>query len=596
MDPKRRSWKKYATLKLSRKALDRRVQKLERGTVAHARKFITSRVNRLANVKRHVAGWIGLVLLLVLASTAQLLIAQSQYRTRAFTADGSYAEGVLGPLETLNPLFAHSSAEKSAARLLFASLYHYDTMGYIKADVAESMTVNEAETEYTVRMKDGVTWSDGRSMTADDVVFTVGLLKHPRVKTTIAGWSHFNVKKVDDRTVTFILPAPYAPFVHALNFPILPKHVLQHVEPAALQEHQFGKQPVTSGPMAFRILQNVTVDGAKKVLHMNANPHYHRGAPMLDRFQLYIYASRDDIVGGLQKKEITGSSELTYASLPDAVKKHYLVSRHTVNNGVYALLNNDSEIVKSLAVRRALLLSIDRDKLRSQLDISSQPLHGPLIDQQFEKKSPHVMPDVAKAKALLDGDGWKVEGSTRQKQGKPLALSLVALRGSTHEKVAGFLANSWSQQLQVSVDVKIVDPTDTSQDVWQTILRPRSFDVFVHTLSTDGDPDVYAFWHSSEASLEGLNLANYRNKISDDALTGGRAKRQTALRATKYDAFLAQWHDDVPAIALYRPQVDYVHLPSARALDASHRLVDPADRYADIMYWSVHQDQVYKTP
>ena len=597
MDTKKSSWKKFLRLDFATKDLDGQAQKLTKTTLRHTHMFISSRLEHLAGVKRHVLGWIFLVILLITISMVQWLSFRELYAHNAPARGGSYSEGVLGPLETLNPIFARSSAEKSAARLMFASLYNYDTTGHIKGDLAESVTVNEAETEYTVKLRRNLKWSDGAPLDARDVVFTVNLLKDARTQSSITGWQSINVKQVDERTVQFTLPAPYAPFMHALTFPILPQHSLSEVNPAELREHGYGKSPVTSGPFAMRILQNANADGSKKVLHLVANSQYHHGAPKLDRFQLYVYQTRDEITKGLKTSEIMATPELSYMAQSDQIRHMYASRSYAINDGVYALFNTQSEVVSSRKVRQALVQSINTQALREKFAFAKKPLHGPIFDDQVDGQLAGRLPyDTEAAKKLLDEEGWKVVGNQRKKGEQVLQLSFVTLKGSDFESIARELVKVWQETLHITVDLRVVDPNDASQNVLQSVLRPRGFDVLLYELVLGGDADVFAYWHSSQANQSGLNFANYNSAVADDALAAGRTKQSAKQRVSKYQAFTKHWQSDVPALALYQVQLDYIHLRSVSALGESVRLVYPTDRFADVIYWTVRQDSVYKTP
>ena len=597
MDTKKSSWKKFLRLDFATKDLDGQAQKLTKTTLRHTHMFISSRLEHLAGVKRHVLGWIFLVILLITISMVQWLSFRELYAHNVPARGGSYSEGVLGPLETLNPIFARSSAEKSAARLMFASLYNYDTTGHIKGDLAESVTVNEAETEYTVKLRRNLKWSDGAPLDARDVVFTVNLLKDARTQSSITGWQSINVKQVDERTVQFTLPAPYAPFMHALTFPILPQHSLSEVNPAELREHGYGKSPVTSGPFAMRILQNANADGSKKVLHLVANSQYHHGAPKLDRFQLYVYPTRDEITKGLKTSEIMATPELSYMAQSDQIRHMYASRSYAINDGVYALFNTQSEVVSSRKVRQALVQSINTQALREKFAFARKPLHGPIFDDQVDGQLAGRLPyDTEAAKKLLDEEGWKVVGNQRKKGEQVLQLSFVTLKGSDFETIARELVKVWQETLHITVDLRVVDPNDASQNVLQSVLRPRGFDVLLYELVLGGDADVFAYWHSSQANQGGLNFANYNSAVADDALAAGRTKQSAKQRVSKYQAFTKHWQSDVPALALYQVQLDYIHLRSVSALGESVRLVYPTDRFADVIYWTVRQDSVYKTP
>ena len=590
------SWNRFARLKVSSKDVNKRLRKIEKGSLRHAHKFVTSRLDRLSNVRRRVSVWIILVLVMIGASAVQWHISRNSFTTMAYTSGGSYSEGVLGPLENLNPIFAKTNAEKSAAKLLFSSLYRYDSTGNIKADMADSISVNDKETEYTVKLKKGLIWSDGRDLTVDDVIFTLKLLANPEVGAEISGWKSIKFKKVSDDSVKFILPSSYSPFVHALTFPIIPEHILKGADPLDLREHDFNKSPISSGPFKFRLLQNVASDGSKKILYLQSNSDYHGGAPKLDRFQLYAYSTQDDIAKSLRTREITGTPELIYNDQSAEIKSMYSAESHSLNNGVYALFNNNSQFLRSKAVRQALSLSVDTSKLRQSLSLSTEELSGPTLNK-FLGKSPNSSSyDIKKAKSLLEAEGWKSVNNVRQKGNDKLRLNVVVLKNSNYEKVARYLAQVWHDELNIESDIKVVDPSDATQNILQTVLQPRNFDVLVYELSLGGDPDVYAYWHSSQATNNGLNFSNYNNAIADDALASGRSKISAKQRADRYAKFTAIWQADAPAIALYQPKFDYIHTQNVKALGVNTEVVNPVDRYVDVQYWATEKKSVYKTP
>lgn len=572
-------------------------QTITKNTLRHANRFIAARLEHLAGVKRHVLAWVIAVVLLIGVSTAQWLQVHQLYTVQVSAAGGTYSEGVLGPLETLNPIFAHTNAEKSAARLMFASLYQYDATGRLRGDLAESVSVNDTETEYIVKLRSNLKWSDGAPLNAKDVVFTANLLKNPRTQAEISGWQSIATTQVDDRTVKFSLPSAYAPFVHALTFPVLPEHTLSTIDPAQLRENTYSSSPVTSGPFVLRILQNATSDGSKKIVNLKANPYYHRGQPKLERFQLYVYQSKDDIAKGLRTSEIMATPELTMQGQTDQLRHRYHAHSYRIQNGIYALFNTQSDILGSKAVRQALVQSIDTRELRQKFQLSNQPLNGPLLHNQVNGGlADRAAYNIDNAKMLLDSDGWKVVDNQRQKDGRPLQLSLVALKNSDFGNIVEELARSWRERLQMAVDVRIVDASDAVQDVLQTVLRPRAFDILVYELAIGADPDTFAYWHSSQANQSGLNFSNYNNTVVDDALTAGRSRRNPVQRLAKYQAFVKHWQADAPALALYQPQLDYIQLASVSTLGLQDKLISPTDRFANVIYWSINHISVYKTP
>ena len=118
----------------------------------------------------------------------------------------------------------------------------------------------------------------------------------------------------------------------------------------------------------------------------------------------------------------------------------------------------------------------------------------------------------------------------------------------------------------------------------------------IYELVLGGDPDPYAYWHSSQSTTGGLNFANYSNIIADDALAGGRTRTDKAYRDERYRIFVRQWLSDIPAVALYQPNVEYIHSKNVEAVDENARLVSAEDRFYNVIYWSSDTYPVYKTP
>lgn len=591
------SWNRFRKLRFSKSSLNKSIKGIEKKTVRHAKRFVSSRLDRLSAIKRTVIGWVVLIFVLAGVSGFQWLSFRDSYTTSAAAEGGTYSEGVLGPIETLNPIYARSSAEKSASRLLFASLYRYDETGNLRTDLAESMSVNETETRYTIKLNKNAKWSDGAAITAQDVVFTVDLLRNPDTGAAIPGWGSFKAESSDAHTVIFTLPGAYASFAHSLTFPVLPRHALAGIKPSELREQPFSESPITSGPFALRMLQSTSADGARKVAHLVSNPYYLHGEPRLERFQLNAYPTREDIETALRTNEIMATPELIYDSLPEPIRKMYQVKSYAINDGVYAIFNTRDGLTASENIRKAMALAVDVESLRNEIVRPTNPLQGPLLNVQVDSQLPSMPSgDIEAAKKMLEDEGWVVSDGVRKKDGETLALRMVALKGDNFAQTADGLAKVWRKELNIKIEIDIIDPLDTSGSVLQTVLQPRNFDILVYELVLGGDPDVYAYWHSSQATERGLNFANYNNTIADEALSSGRAKIDSKYRADRYQSFVKRWIADVPALPLYQPKIDYIYSKAGTSMDEDTVLVFPEDRYANVIYWSVVKESVYKTP
>ena len=593
-EEKGKSWRQFQKLNFSSKKLSKRAKKAEGATLRHAHKFIIHRWENIRSVRRHVIGWLVLVGVLIAGVGIQLNWFQRSYSTNAPAIGGTYAEAALGPLDTLNPIYATTSAEFSASKLLFSSLYDYDSTGHLRGDIAKSMKMDDEGKVYTVSLRQDVKWHDGERLTAEDVVFTVNTIKNPITRSTIKGWQGIEVKEVDDYTVRFTSPSPNASFKLALTFPILPKHALDTVPPSLLRENGFGQNPVGSGPFKNRLLQIVDMTSGRKIAHMSANRDYYRGAPKLSRFQLHVYGTTDEIAKALRTSEVSAAADVAAGSVAGIDKERYDVISRPINNGVYALFNTRQEILQDKAVRQALQAATNAAAIRASVSPDVAALDLPFINGQLTGSDVPKRPayDVVKAADMLEQAGWKKQADgKRAKDGRPLQLRILTLKDSGYEKALETLAQQW-RGVGVSIDAEILDPTDRAGS---ERLQSRNFDVLLYTLQL-ADPDIYAYWHSSQSSQRLLNLSSYADAAADDALASAHSILDPELRNAKYISFAKQWLQDAPAIGLYQPVAYYVHAKTSQSMDPMMQLISTRDRYADVLYWTADQATVYKTP
>lgn len=590
---KQTGWRRFRRLKIEKGAFRRRARKIEMATVKHAHRFLTRRWTNVRDVGRHTAGWLVLVGLLIVLATLQTTWFAKAYMEQAPAEGGTYAEGVIGQLDTINPLFASTPAEISASKLIFSGLLKYDRDSQLQPDIASSWSVSADGKTYEVKLRNDVYWQDGVKLTADDVVFTTQLIQNAAVKAvqygTLAG---VKVEKIATDEVRFILPAVYSPFAQALTFGIVPEHLLKDVKPADLRENDFGRKPVGTGPFVFQQLQIIDPDHHRLVLHMVANDHYYEGDVRLNRFQLHTYEDRDTLKKALVTNEINAALGLGADQIGDVLQRgDFEAASSALSDGVFALFNNDQPLLKDLAVRQALVLATNRQALLAVVHERGILLNGPLpvsfVAGETASEAPY---DRKTAETKLDAAGWKLVNGIRQKDGTKLELSVVAPRSGDYKLILEELAAQW-KAVGVSVRMQLADTETIASDY----LQSRSYDVLLYELSIGADPDVYAYWHSSQANAKGLNFANYRSGLADDALSSARARLDSTLRTAKYKTFYEQWIKDAPAIALYQPLLSYVTTVNSTSIEKGDSVADAAMRYQNVDRWAVSQTTVYTT-
>lgn len=571
-----------------------RLRRIERLSLRHAHKFIVRRLVNLREVRRHALGWLILALGLSLVAFWQSGIAAQQYNAVMSAKGGVYTEGVFGALDNLNPLFASTPAERSASRLLFANLLTYDDKNDLVGELAQHWQVDNTGRVYSLQLRDNAKWQDGIPITTDDVIFTFNLIKNADTRSPLyAGWRNIAIEKVDARTVKFTLPVPYAAFANSLVIGILPQHILNGLRPSELRTASYNRAPtVASGAFQFQDLTAVNSGLQHYLLRMTANNSYVLGAPKLSGFQLHAFKDSGTIPQSFNSQEIASFSDASLSQLGALNKDTYVRTDAPLFNGVYAFLKTDSPLLGDARVRQALQMATDQKAILNLFDNRVQALTGPLLPDQIGYRADVAQPglDIARAKQLLDESGWQATpDGKRQKDGVALKLRFVTVNSGNYPAVAQEIMREWSQ-IGVQFDPLVVK----TEDVQQNVIIPRAYDVLVDEVAIGRDPDVYAYWHSSQATSLGLNLSDYKSAKVDDELDTARTKLDPALREAKYHLFVQQWINDAPAVALYRPTLTYVQNKNVTTFD-TRALVDPTDRYFNVRDWAAERVTLHST-
>lgn len=588
-----------ARLRLRRK-LHRRKQRVEGvgdSAEEHIERHVYRRIARIYGVRRFLISWVLLVVLLSGVTVSQVLSLNSLYLRSSPVPGGTYREGMVGAFTNSNPLYATSLADTTVSRLVFSSLFIRDSTGKLIGDLAVSMDVNEAGDLYTVVLKPDLSWHDGTPLTAEDVVFTFQTAAHPDAKSPLQQtWRQVTVTAVDERTVTFQLKNQLASFPLSLTTGIIPKHVLSVFKPQQLRSSNFNTlDPIGSGPFQWNKVETVGTgrEEIQQQISLSANSTYHHGTPKLERYVVHTYANNEQLGQGFSEQEINAMVGLD--TVPDEFQNVSSINAYStpLMAANMAFFKTDHPILKDVAVRTALIQAVNQPELVSQLGYPVIPVDQAVLKAHFtynKKLSQHNF-DLEAAKKLLDKSGWiKGEDGKRSKNDTPLTLKLYAQNTPDFTVVASQLQQAWAA---AGVNTEVI--LQSSQEL-QTTVQNRTYDILLSGITIGTDPDVFVFWHSSQADIRSgsrLNFSHYKNDIADEALENERIRNEPKLRKVKFEPFQKQWRKDAPALGLYQPQFLYVTRGEVFGYN-TRRMSYPVDRLWNIHDWMVREEKVLK--
>ena len=506
-------------------------------------------------------------------------------------AGGDYIEGVIGAPVHLNPLVVDPAADPVAAdiqRLVFEGLTRPGPDGLPMPALAESWAVDESGTVYTFTLRNGVTWHDGAPVTVDDVLFTLRAVQGPAFagdQNVAAFWRTVLVDRVGERSVSFRLEAPFAPFLRLTGFPILPAHLLRNVPPEQWEVHPFNRLPVGTGP--YRLVE---LDEQRALLR--ANPRYFGATPFIETIELRFFRTEQEAFAALTRSEIQGLAFTGASALADVNLPRGIVRRQALLDGYTALsFNLRDGLLTDLGVRRALATALDKDALiASALAGKVMRLDTPILHGWWAETSDvsWYEPDVARAMAQLDALGY-VPGAdgVRVRDGQPLVFPLLTDNSPVRRAVAEEIARQWSA-IGVRIVIEPVEPPEM-----QRRLEAREFTIALHGWQRLGsDPDVFELWHSSQAE-RGRNYAGLADATIDEILSSARKIYDITDRAELYREFQERWVELAPGIILYQPILfhatvadlgDTIAVPPDAAA-SPHLLIGREGRFVNVNRW-----------
>lgn len=512
---------------------------------------------------------------------------------------GSYREAVVGRPARLNPLFDHlNSVDRDIDRLIFGALVSFDYAGLPMPDLAEGWTISPDGIIYTFALRPGLRWQDGAPLTADDVVFTFGLLQQPDFPgrpDLVELWRQVQITKIDRWKVSFKLPEPFAPFLDYVGVGLLPVHALGDVVPTDLDQADFNLHPLASGPFQLESLD--VRDGQIVGAILQPNPNYHGQRPFLNRLEFVFVDSPQQALEAYQRDEVDGVSRVTTEQLESAMAlpaMQVYSGRLPEFTLIYLNLKaSDVEFFQDKKVRQALLLGLNRQWMIDHLLHGQAFLAtGPILPGSWAYH-PNLQPlpfDPQRAADMLDELGWTLPENVepgspdyiRRKGDQLMTFTLVTTDDAAHIQLAEAVQADWAR-LGVQTGVKAVPAAELLQDY----LEPRAFQAALVdiNLSRYPDPDPYPFWHETQKET-GQNYGQFGDRNVSELLERARQTPDLQDRAKLYRTFQSRFADQVPALLLFYPVYSYGVDAKVQSVSLGP-LFDTSDRFANVVEWYV---------
>ncbi len=468
--------------------------------------------------------------------------------------------GLTQDWEVLNPTSGYTVPAYEVWNLHYATLTDKAADDFATTEgLAESWEEVEAGIEYVYTLREGLTWSDGEPLTAEDVAWninTAGVQGWDNMVSTVA---NIEATAEDERTVRLVSSVP-DPKLPTMDVYLVPQHIWEPIATDYEAATQYAADDgVGSGPFVM------TEFTPSQSVVMAANPNYwgwEGEEPPYDQVIFRYFENPDAMVAALQQGEIDAAHGFPASSwealeADDAIEvvagQQGGFDEIAINGG--AAEGQPHPALLDVEVRRAIAHAIDRPAviedlyfgLASPLETispSADPKWVPEIseDNQFSY-DPDRANQILDEAGYMDSDG---DGIREMPDGtNPLVIRHAVNTDGDLAGSIGDLMVGWMEEIGIGVELEAYD-----QDALFGVIVEGTYDTFFWGWVPFVDPDPMLSYFT-EAEIGGANDANWFDPAYDALYTEQNQEVDPDRRVEIVHEMLTLFHDSAVYIPMY---------------------------------------------
>ncbi|HEY8541262.1 MAG TPA: ABC transporter substrate-binding protein, partial [Pseudothermotoga sp.] len=431
-----------------------------------------------------------------------------------FSADLSMIISVTGAHQrNFNPYFAGGTGYAACGFIYETLVYSNNFTGDLIPWLASSYEWSQDYKSITLNIRKGVTWSDGKSFTADDVVFTFEMLKKFPALDTQGVWKSGleTVEKIDEYTVKLNFSKLNTLIIYNIaGIYIVPKHIWEKVEDPSKFTNE---NPVGTGAYVLETFTDQVFTLKKRADYWQADKI------KVDRIRIPAFNGNEPAQLAVANGEIDWGG-INYPKIENIQNKD-IKFWFPEGNPVFLFFNLERAPFKDPAFRKAVAKAVNTDELirigMTNYAVKANPVviksgYSYLIDQNLKNKWYSF--NLQQAKSELEALGFKAgkDGILVGPNGIRLSYELIVPAGWTDWIAVSQLLSQQLKKVGIELNVTPID-----YGAYLTKIRQKDFDVAV-SWSNYG-PNPYTFFqnylHSSNAYV-GSNRGGWIDKYTDE--------------------------------------------------------------------------------
>lgn len=303
-----------------------------------------------------------------------------------------------GTNDTLDPNLTITIPAFAGLAMLYDTVLRFDDDMVTHPSLATEVTSNSDATVWTIRLRDGVTFHNGKDLTADDLAYTFHRIikgKPPSLEADLLPIDVTSMKKLDRLTLQVTTTQPWSMMTQVLpadfNFPVVPIDFDPH-------------HPVGTGPFKFESF----TPGVQLIVTKNPD-YWVTGLPYLDGIKITEYTDETSQVNAMLANQEDAIGAISGSSLPEMTSHSNLDTIISKTGGWNPIcMRMDVAPFNDVRVRQALRLVVDRPEMLEIVfdghGLVANDLFG-IFDPVYDHSIPQRVQDIGQAKHLLKKAG-----------------------------------------------------------------------------------------------------------------------------------------------------------------------------------------------
>jgi peptide/nickel transport system substrate-binding protein len=485
--------------------------------------------------------------------------------------------GVTSDVATINPLYAFDIQEGHLIDLLFlkpAIEIWNDSIGIIEFSpmIAENWIMNKDSNCITLNLKDNLYWSDGKLITADDIIFSFDIYSDPKVNSRLFGMFenfyssndlHIDIEKTfrknSDKSLTIFFKDFSNFSLLDINHAILPKHLYDGIKRDEVETAELNFKPITSGPFKLYKWER------DQKIHLKADSSCYLFDPeniqeiifkiIPDEFSMITQLKKGEIdliedVKTEKVKELSSEPNINIGSIKGR-NYDYLGWNHIDPKSLAKKQNIPNKYFGSAKTRKALSLAINRVEIFQSIvgkfgEIYDSPI-SPIFKIYFDSTLANVEYNPAKAKQLLSEDGWidSDNDGVLDKNRQKFSFEIYSNTGNPTREFAATIIKNNLKEIGIDAEIIFIEKNELVDG-----LISKKYDSWISGWSIEIPLNLESYW-SSDPEKNMLNFSSFTNSELEEIFDKVKTTKDFEDNRLYYKKILTIFKENEPVTNLF---------------------------------------------